>query len=124
MKGADSLIGFLKDSWLWIWIALTIGMSVAWGMRSGCINRVNVNRRWYYFYEFTSNFVGSLAGWCCILVLGFRISKAGAHVLNGIDIFLFLTAIVGISGRLAETIHRSIDAIGKLLEAVTKKVAG
>jgi hypothetical protein len=75
------------------------------------------------FQEFLQNFVGSFAGWCCVGALAVRISAAPElRSLNSVDIFLFLAAILGVSGRLAETVHQFIVAIGKIVEGVAKKL--
>jgi hypothetical protein len=79
---------------------------------------------WNIFQEFLQNFVGSFAGWCCVGALAVRVSKyPELQGLNGGDAFLFLAAILGTSGRLAETVHRFIDAIGKIVEGVVKKLS-
>lgn len=86
---------------------------------------------WNAFQEGLQNFVGSFAGWCCVGALAVRISAApiGSNCvapnlgsLNGIDVFLFLTAILGVSGRLAETVHHLIDAISKIVEGLVRKL--
>ena len=112
---------------LWCgWLLLALTFSFLWGKRAGDIHRPEgaEHRRWTYFYEFISNFVGSMAGWCCLAALAVRANGAGPalHSLNGVDIFLFFAAIVGLSGRLAETIHRFIDAIGAFVAGVAKKL--
>lgn len=103
-------------------IALTF--SFLWGKRAGDIHKIEgaPHPRWAYFYEFVSNFVGSIAGWCCLAALSARIWGGGLRSLNGVDIFPFFAAIVGISGGLAETIHRFTDAIGAFVAGVAKKL--
>jgi len=87
------------------------------GARAAMIHYVPDSRRdpwrvfWNAFEEFLQNFVGSFAGWCCVGALAVRISAAPElRSLNGVDVFLSLAAILGVSGRLAETVHRFIDA--------------
>lgn len=105
-------------------------LSVLVGARAATIHSVPYSSRrdfwrwfWNGFQEFLQNFVGSFAGWCCVGALAVRISAApDLRSLSGVDVFLFLAAILGVSGRLAETVHRFIDAIGKIVEGVVKKV--
>jgi hypothetical protein len=108
------------------WLIAALVVSFLWGKRSGDIHRIDNDRhpRWTYFFESVSNFVGSFAGWCCAYALVVRINGAGPDLrsLNGVDIFLFLAATLGISGRFAETIHRFIDAMGSFIGALAKKV--
>jgi hypothetical protein len=121
----------MNNPWLHVllvggWLLSALTFSFLWAKRAGDIHAVKgaLHPQWAYFYEFVSNFVGSFAGWCCLYALAVRASGAGPalHSLNGVDIFLFFAAIVGVSGRLAETIHRFIDAIGAFVGAVAKKL--
>lgn len=106
-----------------------VPMSLIWGTRAAMIHTVSRYNRWRWFwngfYEFMQNFVGSFAGWCCVGALAVRISEAPRLCSLGIvDAFLFVTAIIGTSGRLAETIHKLLDAIGNIALGVAKKLAG
>lgn len=119
------LLHGLRDYWL----VPAVLFSAAWGARAGRIHanpehRYNRSLQfWGYFYEFVSNFVGSFAGWCCVGALAIRIGAAPElRSLNSVDIFLFLAAILGVSGRLAETVHHFIDAISKVVDGITKKL--
>jgi hypothetical protein len=110
------LLQWLIDFWL---LPATV-MSVLWGMRAGAIHPDYGHRKWNYFYEFASNFVGSFAGWCCVYTLAVRIGS-DVKSLGGFDFLLSLVAVIGVSGRLAETIHKFLDAIGTVVGAIAKK---
>jgi hypothetical protein len=117
------LLHWLRDYWLYPAVLL----SALVGVRAAMIHYVPSSDRWWMiwnaFQEFLQNFVGSFAGWCCVGALAVRISAAPElRSLNSVDIFLFLAAILGVSGRLAETVHQFIVAIGKIVEGVAKKL--
>jgi hypothetical protein len=121
----------MNNQWLRVllvggWLLFALAFSFLWGKRAGDIHNAEGDQhpRWTYFYEFVSNFVGSFAGWWCLYALAIRVSAAGPalHSLNGVDIFLFFASIVGISGRLAETIHGFINAIGAFVAGIAKKL--
>ena len=97
-------------------------MSVLWGLRSGALFSDDEHPRWVYFYQFTSNFFGSFAGWCCVYALALRASTApDLRSLGGADAVLFLLAIVSLTGHLTQALVGLIDAIEGVAGALAKK---
>lgn len=108
--------------WWWIPGLLT---SVLWGIRSGTIFAASKHPRWQYFYQFTSNFVGSFAGWICLYALAVRASAApDLRSLSGIDALLFLIALFGLTGHLVQALVGLMAAVETLATAVGKKLGG
>ena len=98
-------------------------MSILWGLRSGTIFHSKEHPGWYYFYQFTSNFVGCLAGWCCVYALAVRAqaAKPSFQSLNAGDAVLFLFAVLGLTGHFTEALVRILHSIAFVSETVIKK---
>jgi len=110
----------------YLWLPGVV-MSVIWGLRSGAIFRDDKNKHpcWEYFYQFTSNFFGSLAGWCCVYALAVRTSAAhDLRSLNAGDALLFLLALLGLTGHFTQALVGLVGAIEAIAAAVGKKLSG
>ena len=105
------------------WWLAGLAMSVLWGLLSGALFPGIVHRRWTYFYQFTANFVGSLAGWCCVYALAVRATAApDLRSLNGGDALLFLFSLLGVTGHLTQALVGLVNAI-EVLGTIAKKVS-
>jgi hypothetical protein len=83
-----------------------------------------IKPRWLYcFQPLINNLFGSLAGWLAIYVLSLRTQSDVLH-LGWPDLWLGVVALLGISGKLPETVQGFILSIGKAVEAITKKLTG
>jgi hypothetical protein len=103
-------------------LVLAMIMSVLWGLRA--INPKHP--RWEIFNNFTVNFVGSFAGWCCVYAVAARALSAfpDLRALNGIDALLFFLSILGIIGMLPQAILGVVSSLRALTVAVSKKLGG
>ncbi|MFA6028325.1 MAG: hypothetical protein WC969_00590 [Elusimicrobiota bacterium] len=94
----------------------------------------------HYFQDFMYNFVGSLAGWTAVFLLsyrlflsvappapplpeGFVLTAPNLNLLSKLDLTLALVALLGITGKLPQTVEGFIHSIGKAVETVTGKLA-
>jgi hypothetical protein len=116
--------GFLAFFIEWWWVPGLL-TSLCWGLRSGTIFSRPDHPRWQYFYQFTSNFVGCFAGWCCLYALAVRASAApDLRSLNGIDAALFLIALFGLTGHLVQALVGLMAAVETLATAIGRKLGG
>jgi len=83
----------------------------------------------HYSHEFIYNFVGSLAGWIALYVLSYQflVCTGPCHLLGRSDLGLAVLALLGITGKLPETIQGVIMSLAKsveyLVKSLTDKVA-
>ena len=102
-------------------------MSIVWGARAVALVVEREQRGWWRFYQFTFNFIGSFAGWCCTYVLASRAKAVLASpqgVFGSGDFVLFLLSFLGVTGHLPQSMAGILESIGRIGETVTKKVAG
>ncbi len=139
----DALLDILISYW---WVAGLI-MSLLWGLRAVALFPDDKHPRWGFFYQFMFNFVGSLAGWCCVYALAVRMwvvlpspqsllvrggpVPAGlrGQALNppsftGGDFLLFLMSFLGVTGHLPQAMAGLVSSIEKLAEVAAKKISG
>ncbi len=109
---------FVFDNWLWF----AIPLSCFWGVY-GCKFESQVKPHKYKylidfikenrleaFGVFTSEFIGSFAGWYCLHLLAPSLNNYNKDSeLGGFDIFLGTVAVIGITGYS----HKLFDKIGK-----------
>jgi hypothetical protein len=100
---------------------------MAWGTRATALFKKSEHPCWELFYQFTFNFMGSFAGWCCTYVMTTR-AKAVLASPQGVfglgDFVLFLLSFLGVTGHLPQSMAGILESIGRIGETVTKKVAG
>jgi hypothetical protein len=104
-------------------VLLVVGsiMSVLWGLR---FSMKPDHRRWEIFNNFTVNFVGSFAGWCCVYAVVARAqSEPSLRALNGGDALLFLLSILGVIGMLPQAILGVVSSLGALTAAITAAIS-
>jgi hypothetical protein len=103
---------------------LGLSMSVLWGLRSAALFPNPQHPGWERFYQFTSNFVGSFAGWSCVYALAVRaIAAPDLRSLNGGDAGLFLAALLGLTGHLTQALVGLISAIEGVAAVLAKKAS-
>jgi hypothetical protein len=109
----------------WWWIPGLL-MSVLWGFRSGWIwSKTSKHPGWEFFYQFTSNFVGSIAGWFCLYSIAVRANAApDLRSLNGMDAMLFVVALFSLTGHLVQALVGLMAAVETLANAVGKRLGG
>jgi hypothetical protein len=111
---------------------LALVMSFFWGARmiyesyldlSGK-NTSKLSYFFWFFYQFTFNFVGSFAGWACFYALLIRVGNnlSDFSSLGFIDFILFILSLLGLTGHLPQTIYGLVVSIGKFAEAGTSKI--
>jgi hypothetical protein len=78
-----------------------------------------------YSHGFIYNFVGSLAGWIALYMLSYQlfVCAGPCHPLGWSALGLAVLALLGITGKLPETVQGFIISIGKTVESLTGKVA-
>lgn len=81
----------------------------------------NKGQRWlvHYFQDFIYNFVGSLTGWISLYVLC-RLKSASVY---GVAFSLATVALLGIVGKLPQTVEGFILSIGMAVQAITGRIA-
>ena len=83
-----------------------------------------IKPNWLYSYQpLINNLFGSLAGWLAIYILSLRTQPDVLH-LGWPDLWLGVVALLGISGKLPETVQGFIISIGKAVETLTNKLTG
>lgn len=122
------------------WIFLSMTMSLFWGIRSAFLyarrphygtlaeHFISENKYlgWGYFfmasYQFLFNFIGSMAGWFCfhMLLMRLRPQEGMLLVLSAADFFLFLFAVIGLTGHLPQTLYGFVVSVGNIGDALVK----
>lgn len=93
----------------------------------------------YYVADFIFNFVGSLAGWIALYMLSYRLftctgpcplppsnyllDRPNLHLLGWPELALAVLALLGITGRLPETMQNFIGSIAEAVKSLTGKLA-
>lgn len=113
----------MKDLFLkyWVWVALF--MSLYWGIRAYVIFTPKGKKFRGFFlngvYQFIFNFVGSLAGWCCLYVF---IKHASFTDLGLADFVLLIFGIMGLTGHLPQFILGIITLPTAVANYISKKL--
>jgi len=130
----------MKDFFLKYWLWFAFLMSVYWGIRAlilystDLVGRLGPEHQKLYFlrkrgkfwgiflvggYEFIFNFVGSLAGWCCLYVF---IKHASFTEIELSDLVFLVLGIMGLSGRLPRFILGIIMLPTAVANYISKKL--
>ena len=132
--GGDQLLGIpiLHKTCFFV---LAFVLSILYGIRGIAIEMRTFKRddAWkkselwlvQYSHGFIYNFVGSLAGWIALYILSYQLftCTGPCHPLGWSDLGLAVLALLGITGKLPETVQGFIISIGKIVESFTGKVA-
>jgi hypothetical protein len=102
------------------WIYFALITSAIYGMLGVRIHvpkeHTGFNKFLVSFYQFNFNFIGSFAGWSCLHVLKNRLIAPYSN-LGGVDFVLFILAVLGLTGNLAESFYGIVISIKKIGEA-------
>jgi hypothetical protein len=107
----------------WAWIAFPI--SIFWGLY-GCQfvfpnHKNKLNKFFNYSYQFNINFISSLAGWCCLYILGNR--YLAPNIEPGVaDLVLFIFVLLGLTCNLPYTLFGIAGVFSELAKAMVKKI--
>ena len=130
----------MKDLFLKYWLWFAFFMSIYWGIRNlilyttDLVERLGLKPPRSYFlrkrgkfwgisliggYEFIFNFVGSLAGWCCLYVF---IKYADFTKIELSDFVFLILGIMGLGGRLPRFILGIIKLPTAVANYISKKL--
>lgn len=95
------------------------GVAIEWtAARTGTIRPP-----WLYLFQpLINNLFGSIAGWIAVYTLSLR--TLDLQHLSWPDFWLAVVALLGVTGKLPETVQGFIISIGKVAETVANKLTG